>query len=249
MSKKKNVLQVPDQLFGLLEQADKKHGLPAGTMFSIMQQEIGGNNRFLEDPSAYHYGLNAEGKRVAGHTGKISTAFGPFGILESTAAKPGYGVAPLKSKNIEDQIDFAASYLAGRSKQAGSLEAGLAGYGEGAKYSRSVMNKIGKGRSTPAPTQMAASKPVPQQVAMAPVQAQPQPYTSIFDVPVQEESPVPQAVPEQWQAMQQATAGPVTPNEIDFVEQVQPQQINPMAYAGKPVEVDFRAFSHKRGWA
>jgi hypothetical protein len=220
MSKKKNVLQVPDQLFGLLEQADKKHGVPAGTMVSIMQQEIGGNNRFLEDPSAYHYGLNAEGKRVAGHTGKISTAFGPFGILESTAAKPGYGVAPLKSKNIEDQIDFAASYLAGRSKQAGSLEAGLAGYGEGAKYSRSVMNKIGKGRSTPAPTQMAASKPVPQQVAMAPVQAQPQPYTSIFDVPVQEESPVPQAVPEQWQAMQQATAGPVMPDEIDFAEQV-----------------------------
>lgn len=100
----------------LLQAADKQYGFPSGTMASLMQQETGGNQKYLNDPAAYHYGLNAEGKRIAGHTGKVSTAFGPFGILESTAANPGYGVAPLKDKSLEEQVRFAAEYLGARSK-------------------------------------------------------------------------------------------------------------------------------------
>ena len=88
-SKRSSALSIPDTLLASLDAADVRHGFPKGTMMSLMQQEIGGNAKFLEDPAAYHYGLNAEGKRVAGHTGKVSTAFGPFGIgttSRSTAA-------------------------------------------------------------------------------------------------------------------------------------------------------------------
>ena len=132
----------PD-LLSQLSAADKKAGLPQGTMQAILQQEVGGNaGKYLSDPTAYHYGLNAEGKRIAGHTGKVSTAFGPFGILESTAKDPGFGVAPLKDKSLAEQIRFSSEYLAARSKK-GGLGAGLAGYGEGAKYGQQVAARIG----------------------------------------------------------------------------------------------------------
>jgi hypothetical protein len=137
-------LAMPDKVMGLLAQADKRNGFPEGTMYSVMQQEVGGQlEKFLGDPSAYHYGLNKDGKRVAGHTGKVSTAFGPFGILESTGKKPGYGVEPLKDKSLEEQVRFAADYLAARSKDAGGLKGGLAGYGEGAKYANQVAGRVG----------------------------------------------------------------------------------------------------------
>lgn len=123
---------------------EKERGLPAGLMQSLRIQETGGKQKYLDDPSAYHYGLNSEGKRIAGYTGKISTAFGPYGLLESTGAKPGYGVSPLKNKSIEEQARFAADYIKGRIKSAGSLAAGLAGYGEGAKYSNQVLSRLDK---------------------------------------------------------------------------------------------------------
>ncbi len=132
----------PADLQKLLFAEDKRQGFPLGTMASLMKQETGGNNKYLADPSAYHYGLNKDGKRIAGHTGKISTAFGPFGLLESTVAKPGYGVKPLKSKDLASQIEFAGNYLQGRAKSAGSLSAGLAGYGEGQKYANQVLARI-----------------------------------------------------------------------------------------------------------
>ncbi len=138
-----------------LSAAESSNGLPAGTLRAVIAQETGGRTaEFLNDPEKYHYGLNAQGRRIAGHTGKVSTAFGPFGILESTGAKPGYGVSPLKDKSMDEQIRFAAEYLAARSRSAGSLSAGLAGYGEGAGYSRSVMGRIG---NTPLPPQAASS--------------------------------------------------------------------------------------------
>ena len=170
---------IPDSLITLLADADKRNGLPNGTMFSIMQQESGGQSKFLEDPSAYHYGLNADGKRIAGHTGKISTAFGPFGILESTGAKPGYGVTPLKDKSIEEQVRFASDYLAARSAQAGGLQAGLAGYGEGDKYAKQVMARNGQPVATQAqvaPVVMAQATEVPLNPASAP---------QVQDAPVQ----------------------------------------------------------------
>lgn len=138
--------QVPkadtSMLSAQLAAAEVSAGLPKGLMSAILKQEIGGSTKYLDDPAKYHYEKNADGKRIAGHTGKVSTAFGPFGILDSTAANPGYGLAPLVDKSLPEQIKFASKYVAARSKSAGSLEAGLAGYGEGEAYSTAVLTKL-----------------------------------------------------------------------------------------------------------
>lgn len=181
----------------LLNQADKSRGFPAGTMAALMQQEIGGNSKYLDDPAAYHYPANAQGQRIAGHTGKVSTAFGPFGILESTAANPGYGVAPLRDKSLEEQVRFSSDYLAARSKQAGGLPAGLASYGEGAKYAQSVLSKMGKSP----PTEAVQQVPV-QQAAAQPIVNVGGGYPEVVEAPV----PVRQHVPDEpmWQQFKQA---------------------------------------------
>lgn len=143
--------------------AEAANSLPSGVLSSIRKQETGGSSKYIDDPSTYHYPLDSSGRRVAGHTGKVSTAFGPYGILESTGADPGYGTAPLKSKALEDQVNFAASYLANRSARAGSLEAGLAGYGEGGKYANQVlrrMNNMADLQTNPSPA--GGSSPVDQ---------------------------------------------------------------------------------------
>ena len=160
----------------LLAAEDKRQGFPSGTMASLMRQESGGSNKFLADPSAYHYGLNADGKRIAGHTGKVSTAFGPFGILESTAAKPGYGVKPLTSKDFESQLKFAGNYLKGRAKSSGSLSAGLSGYGEGDKYANQVIARIPQTKVE-----------IPQQVALNTLAQRPQPI--VGPTPIQNKQP------------------------------------------------------------
>lgn len=163
---------IPDNVMQLLAAADARQGFPKGTMASVMQQEVGGNfGKYLNDPAAYHYGLNKEGKRIAGHTGKVSTAFGPFGILESTGAQPGYGVAPLKSKDMGEQIRFASEYLGARSKRAGGLKEGLAGYGEGGKYSEQVAGRVnGWGREAREPVVVAeTTAPAQPVVQEAPV--------------------------------------------------------------------------------
>lgn len=134
----------------MMAEHEKRAGLPAGALASINKQETGGKDDYIKDPSKYHYELNKDGKRIAGHTGKVSTAFGPFGILESTGRDPGYGVAPLKSKDLEEQVRFAADYLAGRSKAAGSLQAGLAGYGEGDAYAKQVLGRMSGSGAVPA---------------------------------------------------------------------------------------------------
>ena len=223
---KSNVLNIPDTLLASLDATDSRHGFPKGTMLALMQQEIGGNTKFLDDPAAYHYGLNAEGKRVAGHTGKVSTAFGPFGILESTAADPGYGVAPLKSKSLDDQIAFAGAYLAARSKDKG-LAAGLAGYGEGDKYAKGVLSKMGNTAGVvpttgPTETVVVPETPEPVQVAQAP-------------------APVGYVAPDQvkWKEFQQAMPEQVTPTSLDFGGA--PKGFNPLAYAPGS-DVNFRSF-------
>lgn len=139
LGKKSNI---SDDLKAKLDAAEKANNLPRGILGSIMNQETGGNKAYLDDPSKYHYGLNANGQRIAPHTGKVSTAFGPFGILESTGAKPGYGVSALKDKSIDEQIRFTAEYLAARTRSAGSLFAGLSGYGEGSKYASQVLGRL-----------------------------------------------------------------------------------------------------------
>ncbi|OFV50036.1 hypothetical protein [Oligella sp. HMSC09E12] len=141
---------VPADLVAMLSAEDKRYGRPDGTLLSVMQQEIGGQmSKYLSDPTAYHYQPNAQGKRIAPHTGKVSTAFGPFGILESTARDPGYGVKPLQNKSLPEQIRFASDYLQARSRQAGSLKGGLAGYGEGAKYANQVASRVGGQQAKP----------------------------------------------------------------------------------------------------
>lgn len=198
----------------LLAAADKKNGFPAGTMASVMKQETGGSDKYLADPAAYHYGLNAEGRRVAGHTGKVSTAFGPFGILESTGKDPGYGVAPLKDKSLEEQVRFASDYLAARSKSAGGLVQGLAGYGEGTKYASQVAGRIGI-KDAPAEGAVAANaRRLPAPVTEAPVVMAEAPV-------VAEQAPVQVA---------QAAPPPVDPAQLaaweDFL-QAMPRQAQP----------------------
>ena len=166
-----NGYSAPDELVQLLIEADKRNGFPVGTMASVMRQEIGDNPKYIQDPAMYHYPLNAQGKRIAKHSGVESTAFGPFGIVESTAADPGWGVKPLQDKSLGEQVRFASDYLAARAKQAGSLEKGLAGYGEGAKYSQQVMSRLGA-PGAPIPQAVVQQQPAP--VNQAPV-AQPMP--------------------------------------------------------------------------
>lgn len=127
-----------------LAAAEKANGLPPGLLSSIMQQEIGGRKEFLTDPSKYHYEKDANGKRK-------SSAFGPFGILDSTAKNPGYGVKPLVDKSLDEQIRFAAQYAAARIKSSGDIAKGLAGYGEGAKYAEQVMSRLPGGVMTGVP--------------------------------------------------------------------------------------------------
>lgn len=171
MAKNSSTLALPDNVFAMLADADKQRGFPAGTMQALLMQETGGQAQYLSDPTTYHYGLNADGKRVAAHTGKVSTAFGPFGILESTAKDPGYGVKPLADKaNLAEHIRFAADYLDARSKSAGSLSAGLAGYGEGAKYSTQVARRMVNVPVKEAPVAVAAAPVVTQTPAVLSVQ-------------------------------------------------------------------------------
>lgn len=126
---------VPYDMANKLAAAEKAAGLPDGLMASIMQQEIGGRKEFLTDPAKYHYEKDASGKRK-------SSAFGPFGILDSTAKDPGYGVKPLVDKSLDEQIRFASQYAAARIRSSGDVARGLAGYGEGAKYASQVMSRL-----------------------------------------------------------------------------------------------------------
>lgn len=262
--------QIPAELLAKLNAADEARGFPIGTMASVMRQETGGQSKYYEKPDSYHYGLNADGRRIAGHTGKVSTAFGPFGILESTGKDPGYGVKPLASKDLDEQIRFAADYLGARTKKAGSLQAGLSGYGEGpdSKYAQQVLGRIGnvgagRGRISPlALPDEAVLAAAPQ--SQEPVVGQPLPPV---DAPVQ----VAQAEPA-------ATAQPHTPDQMnawqkyqaDLVAAVEqgkvPAQVPPQQYAAMqnyglnipdfqatvaqgPQAIDFRSFGKWGGRA
>lgn len=230
----KQMLGLSDELVQLLAAADTQRGFPAGTMAAVMQQETGGNAKYVQDPSTYHYGLNAEGKRIAGHTGKVSTAFGPFGILESTGRDPGYGVKPLQGKDLGEQVRFAADYLAARSKQAGGLEAGLAGYGEGGKYGAQVMARLGK--------QVTPPKLVPME--------QPQTQVAMVEPPVMPpvlaQTPVMVPEPEPWAQFQKTMPKPVVPEQLAYG---QPGPLPGVTVAHENVKPNFRMFQSLRGMA
>ena len=205
----------------LEEAQEKKLGLPPGLLASIRQQETGGKQGYLDDPTKYHYGLNAEGRRVAGHTGKVSTAFGPYGLLESTGRDPGYGVQPLGSKDLEEQVRFAAQYLSRRIKSAGSVEKGLAGYGEGTKYANQVLSRLGgtgSRETQPAPVQMAKSV-IPQSAPPA--------MSTVASVvpPTAMAQAVPEAMPSVMASMNQSMPSPMpSPEQIAQIQQAQAYQ-------------------------
>lgn len=242
-----------------LAEADARNGFPPGTMASVMQQESGGNSKFIENPAAYHYEAGADGRRIAKHTGKVSTAFGPFGILESTAADPGYGVKPLQSKDIQEQVRFAADYLAARSKSGGGLAAGLAGYGEGDKYAKQVVARLGDKGKMAGPTARSSLQSPVDQPAPAPQ----------IPVPALEPEPVMLAQAQEPAPVQAAPAAPAGPDPWqEFLAQMQPQVAAqetgqaPMwggapampnflasAAAVTPRAVDFRSFGRWGGFA
>lgn len=242
----KQSLSLPDALVSLLAQADKSRGFPAGTMAAVMQQETGGNSKYLDAPDTYHYGLNAEGKRIAGHTGKVSTAFGPFGILESTGRDPGYGVKPLQNKSLEEQVRFASDYLDARSKSAGSLQGGLAGYGEGEKYSRQVTRRINGNvpveplpMAVPVQQAMQASVEAPP-VVVAQEQTMAMPVMPPPEVIAQAVAATPVAeTPDPWAAMKQAMPQEITPADMNYGAMPVPV---PVQLAQLPNSPNFRSF-------
>lgn len=257
MAKNSKALSLPDHVVGLLAEADKRNGFPAGTMFSVMQQEIGGQDRFLKDPSAYHYEPNAQGQRIAGHTGKISTAFGPFGILESTGRDPGYGVTPLKDKSIEEQVRFSSDYLAARSRHGGGLTAGLAGYGEGAQYANQVQGRLSGGTAqavAAAPAEPVA--PVTPQ-GRVPTAVQIPEAVQLAQVPAPNQA---EMAPDEWAAWNEQyrqRQAPVQVADLAYGNQAAPQVQNPVAApdfmgmlgrAGQNLRPDFRAFAGLKGW-
>lgn len=218
MAKNSQALALPDNVFSLLAAADKQRGFPPGTMQSLLMQETGGQPQYLNDPTTYHYAANADGKRIAAHTGKISTAHGPFGILESTAKDPGFGVKPMGDKaSLAEHIRFAADYLAARSKSAGGLSGGLAGYGEGEKYAAQVASR----RDGKAPVVVQVAAATPEVV----------PTGSVLAAP--EATPV--AVPVE-QAVAQAPAVPAAgPNTWDsFIANLRAAQAAPVEVAAAP---------------
>ena len=239
----------------LLAEADARQGFPAGTMASVWKQETGGNSRYIDDPSAYHYAAGADGRRVAGHTGKVSTAFGPFGILESTARDPGYGVKPLASKDLDEQVRFASDYLAARSKGAGGLAGGLAGYGEGQKYAAQVEARrdgeagISRGTRRPQPgaTPVVPADPAPTVLAAASDSPEVNP-------PVQLEAPPVQVAAvngdqEAWSrflALQAQAPAPVQQPQVDMAQQLAAiGQVDAPMFQVAPVApraIDFRTF-------
>lgn len=244
---------IPADIIGLLQAADAKNGFPKGLMAALMQQEIGGNyDKYLGNPGEYHYPLNESGKRIAKHSGKESNAFGPFGILDSTAAKPGYGVAPLKDKSLGEQIRFASEYLGARIKSAGGIRAGLAGYGEGNAYAERVLSRVGGGMAQPpvAVAQQPASHTVKPAENPAPTPGEIagwMPTAQVTQSPAPKEE-VP-AGPDPWQEYLAASS-----NSAQAQQPVAQQTVRPSDFAiqmarfgetvaqARPVPVDFSAF-------
>ena len=137
-----------DRFKALLIEEDKRQGYPLGTMYALWLQETGGSMDYVRDPEKYHYEKNAQGKRIAGHTGKVSTATGPFGILRSTGRDPGYGVAPMQDwSDIREHIRFAGDYSKAR---------GFAAYGEGQGYARQHLGRVNAEAAMPSAAMIGA---------------------------------------------------------------------------------------------
>lgn len=130
-----------DRFKAMLIEEDRRQNYPLGTMYALWLQETSGSMDYVSDPEKYHYEKNAQGKRIAGHTGKVSTATGPFGILRSTGRDPGYGVEPIQDwSDIREHIRFAGDY---------SKKRGFAAYGEGEGYSKQHQSRVDPAAAMP----------------------------------------------------------------------------------------------------
>lgn len=150
---------LPDDWVTQMAAEEQRTGLPAGTLNALISQETGLQQRFLDDPAAYHYAVGPKGEKPK------SSARGLGGILKGTARDPGFGVTPLKDWSVPEQLRFMADYTKARSGKNGDLRTGLAAYGEGAKYAQQVMGRINK--ATPVPVEQA--KPIIQAEGLPPV--------------------------------------------------------------------------------
>ena len=217
---------IPQEWLAMMDAQDKRAGLPAGTTYGIVKTETGFQDRFIDDPSAAHYqGPNPK-----------SSAAGLGGILKATAAKPGYGVTPLKDWSVPEQLRFIADYASARIKQSGSVEAGLAGYGEGKSYAQKVMGSRGN------PVQLAqAPQVVPEVQNVAPMQL----GRDSQHAPV----PIAQApLDVEWRQLQQAMpAKPVQVADLKYGDQMPMAQPYQFARA-QPVQVMQPNFSRFTSW-
>lgn len=213
----------------LMAAEEKRTGLPTGLLASLVQQETGGQQRFVDNPGDFHYKAGPNGEKPK------STARGLGGILEGTARDPGYGVTPLKDWSVPEQLRFIADYSQARIKQAGSVEAGLAGYGQGAPYSKQVMARLGNAPvSNPSPLAMpdAQFAQLPMQAPVeAPVVVPENPVVAAPVMPppevmAQAVAAQPVAVaPDPWAAMKMAEAQQITPADMNYGGMPAPVQV------------------------
>lgn len=207
-------------------------------MFALMQQETSGNQKFIDDPTTYHYPLDETGKRK-------SSAAGPYGILNGTGKDPGYGVQPLKDNSFAEHTRFASDYLKAR---------GAAAYGTGPAYAAQLQARI-QGNQP-----VVAARVVPTVVPVA------DPRSAPVEVPVAQAAQVAQAQqqvpatamasnPGAWQ--QWLDARQTAPNQVAAAPEVIPEEPSlqiPNFMAGlasqrQPQQAAFQMLKALKGWA
>jgi len=112
------------------------YGLPSGLLPSVLQNESGFN------PQAYN---------------PASGATGIAQFLPSTAANPGYGIAPFDPTNPYASMRGAAQYLSALNGQLGSWTAALNQYSGGAPYAQTLGAQYDAGGSAQATPGSAAT--------------------------------------------------------------------------------------------
>jgi hypothetical protein len=223
-----------NKVFEKTDAAEKAYGLPPGIMRAIMHNEIRYSDKYLDTPDTYHYPVAADGKHRT-KEGTQSSAFGPFGILDSTAQKPGYGITPLKDKSLDEQVRFTAEMLAKTSKHLGGIDKALDLYGGGTPgYTQKVLQNIANPEriavknTTPvmasndvAPAKVVPLASAPKVVPVQPTVVQAAPVEKpvvIAEAPKVVEPSVEQPVIAQAESIL-PVAEPVTPEALQYGQQ------------------------------
>ena len=104
------------------EQQGAAYGLPPGLMSSIIQNESGWNGDAVNSQSG---------------------ATGIMQFLPSTAANPGYGIAPFDPTDPFASMSAGAQYLAAVQQQTGSIAQALQQFSGGAAYASTLASQYG----------------------------------------------------------------------------------------------------------